>query len=449
MSVINSVLKDLDSKPTAFTPLDLDTVTQDQKKVNKPWLYPGLALALVLIILVAYQTVFKNMVLVRPEVTQLEKEDVALSNPQPVTEIEPPALPDQNSEAIERNEIIGLQIRENEEFMELEFQLAQVARNFLRQRSNNRYVFVVRDVENSIMTPLISDSPWLKQIQLSTVAEGIEIRFDTQDGVLVDTQERREDSAYYWLIRLKKSILQTHQVVDAAGLDNTDETENIDKVAKVEAVQTVQPAIEDRPSDQEQAQPIKLQIKPVQRKSPEQLRLDTALNAAKAGDYKTARTGLEQLLGGKQDYQAREHLLKILSQQNNREDFSSLVAESLTRYPNDEVFILYDANMLFSEKQYLALIEKYKSHAPNNQLYTLLATSYQRTAQHQLAAEEFIKALKINPQQPRLWISLAISQQHLSQREQALNSYQMALRSGGLNQRLHDFVQSNIRQLSN
>jgi Tfp pilus assembly protein PilF len=78
-----------------------------------------------------------------------------------------------------------------------------------------------------------------------------------------------------------------------------------------------------------------------------------------------------------------------------------------------------------------------------------LATSYQRTEQHQLAVEYFIAALRINPQQPRLWISLGISQQNLSQREQALSSYKMALRSGSVNQRLHDFVQSKIKQLSN
>jgi tetratricopeptide (TPR) repeat protein len=155
------------------------------------------------------------------------------------------------------------------------------------------------------------------------------------------------------------------------------------------------------------------------------------------------------LLGGKFDHQARTHLLELLSQQNDGEGFSILLAASLKKYPQDRVFLLYEANRLFAEKQYLSLIEKFKNHTENDQLLSLLATSYQRTEQHQLAVEYFIAALRINPQQPRLWISLGISQQNLSQREQALSSYKMALRSGSVNQRLHDFVQSKIKQLSN
>jgi tetratricopeptide (TPR) repeat protein len=195
--------------------------------------------------------------------------------------------------------------------------------------------------------------------------------------------------------------------------------------------------------------PVKLQIRPVQNKPTAKVKLNAAIQAAKSGDIDAAKKQLKKLIGGEFDRQARIQLLALLSKQSDGQGFPGLLSDSLQKYPQDRVFLLYEANRLFAQKQYLTLIEKFKTHTQNTELLSLLATSYQRTNQHELAADHFISALKINPQQPRLWISLAISQQNLLQREPALNSYQMALRSGPMNQRLHDFVQAKIKQLSN
>ncbi len=455
MSVINSVLKELDQKPSAFTPLELDTVTAlDSREKNTRWywlLLPVIVILLAIVFWGRYYDIAKQDQVAKPvEATsniQQPPKEIEQSDPQiddsriVIQQVDTGKIP-------EPNQISGLQIRENEEFMELEFQLTKFTPSFLKQRSNNRYVFVIKKVANSIVTPQISGNPWLKQIQISTSGEDVEILFDTQQGVLVDTQDSRGDSAFYWLIRLKKSL----EVLTAPGEKESNSSATPNTVMNAPPIISSSHSKQTNQAMQEEevsVAPVKLQIRPVQNKPTAKVKLNAAIQAAKSGDIDVAKKQLKKLIGGEFDRQARIQLLGLLSKQSDGQGFPGLLSDSLQKYPQDRVFLLYEANRLFAQKQYLTLIEKFKTHTQNAELLSLLATSYQRTNQHELAADHFISALKINPQQPRLWISLAISQQNLLQREPALNSYQMALRSGPMNQRLHDFVQAKIKQLSN
>jgi tetratricopeptide (TPR) repeat protein len=456
MSVINSVLRDLDRKPSAFTPLEADTVLAlDDKGNYKKFYWAVLSVVVILLVIFYWFGYYDNA---SPELIDqnveisLNESDPIKVNQQSESKIVDDFVATKTVSSVtapERNQISGLQIKENEAFMELTFRLNEFTPSFLKQRSNNRYVFIIKKVANSIVTPQISDNPWLEQIRIVTLEEDVEIRFDTQPGVLVDTLERREGGSYYWLIRLKKSL----EVEQATVVKESDSVVSESSVMNAQAVDSFDNSITNSQQSLQQKEldeaPVKLQIRPVQNKNTAKMKLNAAIQMAKSGDTAVARKELEMLLGGKFDREVRIHLLELLSRQNDGEGFSSLLVNSLKKYPQDQVFVLYEANRLFAEKQYLALIEKLKNHTKNDQLLSLLATSYQRTEQHQQAAEYFIAALKMNPQQPRLWISLGISQQYLAQREQALSSYQMALRSGSVNQRLHDFVQSKIKQLSN
>jgi hypothetical protein len=454
MSVINSVLRDLDQKPTAFTPLELDTVAAKKNRDKGSGLYWVILPVSLILVAIVYWIEYYDIDKTEQGTQKVEvlsneinrAKEIQPSEPQPVDSVMP-VQPDTTANNPYRNQISGLQIKENEAFMELAFQLSKFSPSFLKQRSNNRYVFVIKKVANSIVTPQISDSPWLKQIRISTLNEDVEIRFDTQPGVLVDTQERRGDGSYYWLIRLKKSLEVVQVTVETDSSAAVKPEMNVSSVANAErSIKSTQQALQ---KEELTVAPVKLQIRPVQSKSTAKMKLDAAILAAQSGDITQARKSLEMLLGGEFDRQARTQLLGLLSQQGDSQGFNEMLQVSLQQYPQDEVYLLYEANRLFAKKQYLLLIDKFKAYTKNDQLLSLLATSYQRTDQHQLAVENFISALNINPQQPRLWISLAISQQNLSQREQALNSYQMALRSGSINQRLHDFVQSKIKQLAN
>jgi hypothetical protein len=451
MSVINTVLRDLDRKPSAFKPLDVGSLSSPVKTIKNNLGYWVIALLMVVTVIVVY---FLGVQQEQVKVTE-QATPAAKVTPDKAPQISTTTVLPQNASsnetpqmnaALPERQITGLQIRENEAYMELEFQMTEFAPSYLKQRTNNRYVFIVRDVKNSIVTPLISDSPWLRQIKLSSVDDGVEISFDTRPGVLVDTQERQDDSGYYWQIKLKKKIeaKPISTVHDVAT-----RSQPVEKMQSQQKQSSAKNEQEIAPEKIEEPKQVKLQIKPVVSKSGAQQKLNAAIKDAEAAQYDSAAAGFNALLDGDLDYQARLHLLDLHSQQNNAAEFAKLLSTSLAKYPNDDALMLYDANQLFANRQYLALIEKYRSQTDNIRMLSLIATSYQRTDQHQLAAEYYLLALKMNPQQPRLWISLAISQQNLSQREQALKSYQLALRSGPVNQRLQDFVQSKIKQLSN
>ncbi len=455
MSVINSVLKDLDSKPTSFAPLGVNAVADSSTKISPFTRYWWVVIPVVLLAIGVY-AVGAIESLHQVQVDQALKSPSAIKGLE--TPIEQVVATQKNAEETLQpaasaqllpNQITGLQISENAEYMQLEFQLTEFAPSFLKQRSNNRYVFIIRDVINAISTPIIADSPWLKQIQISTLEPDIEIRFDTQPGVLVDTQERRDDSAYYWLIRLKKNLMLNQNNKVSVQSKGAMDKRVIDGVSQSEQKTGSPSPVLEMPEEKQVSSPVKLQIRPVKNQASDQLRLDAAINSAKQGELTSATQALQQLLGSDVDRQARIHLLSLLDAKKMPETFNSILDSSLEIYPGDIVFQLYEANRLFSEKQYQRLIDKFSSVTDNLQMVSLMATSYQRTEQHQLAVEYFGLALKMNPQQPRLWISLAISQQNLSQRDQALDSYQMALRSGAMSERLHEFVQSKIKQLSN
>ena len=457
MSVINSVLRDLDSKPTAFTPLGVDAVTDSSNKTSLFMRYWWLLISVGLLGVVAYA--FGTF--------QFSPQAQLPQSVKSPSAIEEKAIPVRQTLAAENNntkqtqqatasiaqvlpnQITGLQISETAEYMQLEFQLTEYAPSFLKQRSNNRYVFIIKDVENAISTPIIADSPWLKQIQISTLQQDIEIRFDTQPGVLVDTQERRDESAYYWLIRLKKNLMLNQDNKVSVQSKGAVDKKVSDKVSQPEQKTGSPSPVLEVAEKKQLSSPVKLQIRPVKNQPSDQLRLNAAIDSAKQGDLASATQSLQLLLGSEVDRQARTHLLGILDARKTPEEFNAMLDSSLKIYPGDIVFQLYEANRLFSEKKYQRLIDKFTSVTDNLQMVSLLATSYQRTEQHQLAMEYFALALKMNPQQPRLWIGLAISQQYLSQRDQALSSYQMALRSGPMSERLHEFVQSKIKQLSN
>ena len=449
MSVINSVLRDLDSRTDAFTPLDMGAVSDLVDKPARSHYYWIAALLLVLLVGIVFYALshFNREQFVAPDTSTISTQHAVSKVQQEVAEVIAGEPAGHSLSDSATKQITGLQISETSGFMQLEFQLSEFAPSYLKQRSNNRYVFAIKGVKNSIETPAISDNPWLKQVQISAIDESLEIRFDTQSGVLVDTQERRDQSSYYWIIRLKKNLQPVQSDKVPVLSDNISSKATSEPVSQPQS--EAETAISAAPEQPAQPSPVKLQIRAVSHQSNDRMKLERAISSARQGDQVVAIDALQQLLGGELDREARIHLLSILSEADDHAAYVSMLDDALEKYPNDPVFQLYEANRLFSEKQYLVLIDRFKTVTDNPQMIALLATSYQRIEEHQLASEYFSLALKMNSQQPRLWISLAISRQHLAQSEQALHAYQMALRSGPLTSRLQEFAQSKIRQLSN
>lgn len=456
MSVINNVLKDLESKPSAFAPLDVAGLSVEGRQKNKPltlWMagfflmmvaaFIGYSIYRDSLLIPAMKTMADPHSFIEKKTTNDTAEAIAIESSalRPGAEIK---LPE-----VVGNEISGLQIRETSKYMELEFQFSNKVQSFLKQQSINRYIFQIKDSINNIDTPLLGQNPWLKKMALRSAQNGVEIQFDTQQGVLVETRAINNEDSYYWLIRLNKPASKPVKKVDNTVKPSLHVTEIKPVIGQapnpVTAKQTENQQLQKQPL---QIEKTRLDIKPVIATLTNVEKLNNAVAATVAGKWIQAEQGFEKLIGSSEDKKARVHLIKLLQKQQKISERKQLLSQSLKHYPDDMYFMLLEANRLFSAKQYNMLIQQYRHQQQNKDMLSLLSASYQRTDQHGSAIEHYIKVIKIDPKQPKYWISLAISQQHEGQVSQALHSYQMADRSGKLNDRLKGFVQQRIRQLS-
>ena len=121
----------------------------------------------------------------------------------------------------------------------------------------------------------------------------------------------------------------------------------------------------------------------------------------------------------------------------------------MTIYPDAALFKTEYARSLFQTAAYRAVIELFANDTSidvNQQ--ALVAASYQRLDEHQDAVKHYRLALAQNANNARNWIGLGISQEHTAALEEALNSYQRAVKLGGLNSRLRAFVDARSSTLS-
>ncbi len=447
MSVINNVLKDLENKPSAFKPLNLNAVDHGRKE-KWPGLILWLSVPLIIAGVAATYYVQRDST---AEASIVPATDVEQSVPNTIIRTETqsavsktaliPALPvEQPITAKSPNQLVGLHINETPTFVELSFQLTESAQSSLKQRSQDRYVFMLRNSSNEISAPQI-ENPWLRDIQLKQDQEHVEIQFDTAEGVLVETLHEQQQQDHFWKIRLKKSIVaEKLKEIEARP-------EKVVQAAKPSPSKPV--TASNTTTVNQPASPVKLEIKPAKIELTDSERLKRAIGQFEAGEWSTAEIGLKSLLDSELDREARINLLSLYQYRQKPQQFQQLLSKSLLQYPQDMDFILIDANQLINSKRYSTLVERYHGNLKDKQLLSLVAASYQRLQQHASAIDYYTKTLELDPRQPKNWISLGISQEQQSEYNQALQSYRMAMRSGPLNDRLTGFVQQRIQQLNN
>lgn len=452
MSVINNVLKDLENKPSAFTPLELADVADSRVHHRLPYRNWYIAFTLLVVAMLAAYYVYQPKAVVPDQQSQvIEAVDLT-----PETEISDNTdlqifpSPVEEEPVRTEAELTGLQLNETQNFLELTLQLPIGAQSFLRHSSHNRYIFLISNAGKKIITPDINDNAWLDSITIDETEAGLEIQFYTRDNILVETHHKEKKQLYYWIIRLKKpippEIIETHKM----------QSETVQQAVKADSNQrlTVAPSgpITDNEkieADNIQQQKVKLEIKPLKSGVSDAELLINAHKAMQQRNWEKAEKQLKQLLNSSVDKKARVKLLALYQLQQQTYPMKLLLSKSLKLYPEEKDLLTVDAGLLFSEKEYLTLIKRYKNKLENLIIINLVAASFQNINQHDSAIEYYQRSLKINPQQSRKWISLAISQEQESQFERALQSYQMALQSGSLNKRLQSFIHKRLQQLSN
>lgn len=455
MSVINNVLKDLENKSSAFTPLELTDVPNSKmtRRLQNRILFSGLLFTIATLIIFYYLN-GSEINVTEDNNTLTETIGFVSDHEQLKVSPEQSVLSPLSEGVIEevKSEVTGLQLNESEDFLELTLQLPLGAQSFLKHSSQNRYVFLISNATKTIISPDINDNLWLNSILINETTAGLEIKFHTRDDVLVETHHFEKAGRYYWNIRLKKS--------KPVGISAVSPQQNKIQVQPLKenfieppsvaiSIDSAEKIVEKNEIQNVQHENFKLEITPTSVVVSDAELLHKAQLAMQQKDWLSAQNQLESLFNSSVDKKARVKLLNIFKLLKKTTDLKLLMAKSLKLYPDDIDLFIVDAGMLFSEKKYLTLIKRYQSKLDNMSIVNLVAASFQGINQHEKAIDYFQRSLNIDPRQPRKWISLAISQEQISQFQRASQSYRMALVSGDLNNKLQSFIDKRLQQLNN
>lgn len=456
MSVINNVLKGLESRESQFTPIEIPSIEQGNSagRRQNPLLIGGLAL---LTLLVAGGYYWQNQsgfglvklspmldVVAEPQAT-IAVAAIVKSAPPAVVEIpsvqqaveQPVALSVAVAvtQPLSGNQIVGLQIREGETEMRLEFILRERAAAYPKERGVNSFSYHLRDIESQIVAPLIRNNRWIRKLTILPSDGGVDINFATTPDILVETRQSERDGESVWVIYLREA--------KPAAAVVTAQMETSQPVASQAKPEVDAPAVQAEP-----VASITLNIKSANPVTQTTNQLDYAVQLMNSGRAEDAESLLRSLFGGTHDYSARKHLLALYSRLNRPERLRSLLQSSLVEYPQDSFFTTEYARTLFAATAYREVVALFAgAEELDADQQALLAASYQRLDEHVAAIRHYQLALQQDTQNARNWVGLGISQEQNAAFGAALDAYQEASRLGSLNARLQAFVVRRGEQL--
>ncbi len=453
MSVINSVLKDLEARETRFTPVRIESLEPPTVRAGRRGpLLAAFGIALALLAVAAAWLLWRAPMPGGGEVPAPAVEPAA---PAAIARAAPPAAP--------RNRIVGLQLRETAAGLRLEFALRERPVAYLRRSDGNRYAYRLSAVDSEIEAPRI-DARWLEAFALDARDGGVDIDFVTAPGILVETRQAHVDGEPVWAIQLRRAPVAEPAAAprpasppvvvandaspsppatsaDAAQFDPPvagPKTSGEAVVAVAESAPEPPPALVPAVSAVDE---VRLDIRSTDPAAPARNQLQYATELINSGRFGDAETLLESLLDGSEDRSAREHLLALYQLRGRGRDFARLARASAERYPAAGIFATEYARVLMQSAAYaevVALLSPATDLDAGRQ--ALLAAAYQRLDRHADAIRHFELALAEDAADVRHWIGLGISQEHVAALEDALHSYRTAARLGPPSERLRGFV---------
>lgn len=454
MSVINNVLKDLETRESRFTPIDINAIGQGTAAARN--LKPLLLIAALVLLAIAggwfylQQQLPGSVELPAPPIVENQSATPASPPVPPVaSELTAGVVTDQ----MIGNQIIGLQLRESDDDMRMEFELREKVVAYLKDRGESSFGYHLRDVESQIVAPVISDNAWIKQLSIIPVDGGVDVNFETADDILVETRQNFVDGEPVWAINLRKA-LPVETPVEMAAVTLASEAAAIEP-APPEATATAEPEADGAsmevavtPGPAEPPAEVKLEIKSTNPNAKSTNQLEYAVDLINSRRLREAEALLQGLMTGVMDYDARKHLLALYSRQNRPDRFRRLVRESMAAYPADALFKTEYARALFQSAAYRSVIQMFADdELTDASQLALVAASYQRLDEHADAIKYYRLALESDAANAKNWIGLGISQEHSSALEEALESYQQAVSLGSLNDPLRAFVDKRSQTL--
>ena len=478
MSVINNVLKDLETRESRFTPIEITSVEAPTAPGRD--LKPVVIGLLLLLLLAAAGWIYLQQQTMPgfaapaalPSVDTPPAPVAATQGSQPV-EAASTVAPGKSSDIADGvvtdqmigNQIIGLQIRESEQEMRMEFVLRDKVVAYLEERGENSFGYHLREVESQIVAPILTDNPWIQTLAITSAEQGVDIKFVTAPEILVETRQSEVDGEPVWAINLRKAVNRpVVATASARAFTNSAAAAPVAEPTSEQALPVAPPALPEARAPASDAEPevpaakaaasiVKLEINPTNPDAKPARQLEYALELINSRRLTDAENLLLKLLGGVEDYRARQHLLALYQGRQRANRFDRLLRESMARYPDDALFRTEYARLLFQKAAYREVIDLFSATgALDSDQQALVAASYQRLDQHADAIRHYRLALQQDAGNAKNWVGLGISQEHSSELVSALDSYQRAGRLGTLNRRLRAFVDKRsdtLRQVLN
>lgn len=482
MSIINSVLKDIDNQHKSFQQHAVapgfagEAHTHSRKNYS---LYIGV-LAAVFLAVIAFQAYLSSTSIntvasidaIAPVTSKLENtseiekvSEIIPSQPaldQPLKDIKEANLEKNSDEIIIKKTIIvevlpnrlkGFEINELDSGLELAFKLDKEPVSYIKSYSKGRSVYHLADVSNRLEVPQIENKQWLKTLLFINIDDGLDIVIESTDKTLLKTKwEVTEQSGSRWVISLSKQ--KEPKIVPATRIISQPNAKiETPKSEPLKANHEVKQSVDVAPKAKQVIETNKLKSKPVtieitakNQIGDSQYQMNKAILALEQKEYKRTEIILKSLIGSDLDLNARKTLIKLYRQTRNINLANQWLNESLVEYPNETELNYQVARQYYNVANFNQVIKllspiKNKSY----QIYALMGQSHQRLAQHQPAITTFQQSLKLKPQ-PHLWVSMALSYEKLKRYQQALISYEQALKRS-ISDKLRRFSELRKKQI--
>ena len=457
MSIINNVLRDLELRSSQFTPIGVTSAGATVASKPRQFMPALLALLLLSVIVPGFWLYQQSQLRSDPAVENLSNASTVevlpeLENVVP-DEILPLAYIKESVNQPSVNQLIGMQFRESNDAISLEFSLREKVVSYLKERSDQGFVFHLKNIDSEIFAPVITDNRWIEQLTITPQAGGLDISISTLAGVLVETQQQQIEGELVWAITLRK--LPGPIEIEAAKIDQNDQPLNTNNEAQEatdqlnnQAVAKLENSGKAKLETAAGNKVVKLEIKSRNTGGDEVQQLQKARRFIQQRQFKKAESDLLGLIGSTQDLAARESLLVVYKYSKQTERLNELATASMKRYPQHAAFITEYAQSIFKQSAYQRVIDFLQSQSDKNAVQlALIGASYQRLDQHQAAANYYRQSLKVDVSQSRNWIALGLSEEHNANLQQALTAYRTAKKQGNLNSRLIEFVDQRSRIL--
>jgi len=148
---------------------------------------------------------------------------------------------------------------------------------------------------------------------------------------------------------------------------------------------------------------------------------------------------------------AREMLTGLYLKLGRKVEAEDILNKGLLYLPAYSNFAKLYARLLLDTNQIEKAIKTLLHHRPlikdDPDYFALLAASYQRQKKHGLAANTYVKLLKINPREGIWWVGMAISLEALGKKNEAHNAYEKARQTGTLNSRISKYSNQRLQFL--